>query len=992
MFKLTANDYVYPLESVDTPKGVNAYLPIEIDTEYTHEGYDLNNPNQNICTNLTVQCRSITKTKGIIYRHPDNKYDNEARHKTLKHGFTALDYLEDNGYQVKLNRLPTWQSSTELPWLQIDVYSYFGVAELCRVFQGEFRNDIISLVVNPTTYGIEQGRRLRTFTKLGNKLFNWVELPWLLQLADEQYKVRLAMYDTCAVHGIANYASFCANSGVTLIYKDNFNSIEKSMMGKMYIERPDDFDNYALGDLYNHEALIGNKDNFYHIYESLELTKYYTPPRLTIGATVSRIVESGINKLFNAEPNNRDYINAFCKYGCADWLKRKSTTTAALNAKVDGGRCRNNRPLDTTAKGVLCDIDISGCYGEGLRVQTYPLGIPMIIDYPVNSKQNNYETLRTFLKRYDKELIPGLWQARTSCKNNAILQYKQDYLASWFPPKDISKMVTDSDFADTDNWWDVDNVGEIKVLTNEVHHAIITHDFIQWLDNVASARQRKELLDTLIIETAMFYPASERVNSIEELLRSHESHKGENSTKAARAKGKARKISIEEECHKWYGINLGELLINQLLLERKKHAKKTPFNELYKLCINTTYGDMVSPFFTVGNVVVGNNITARARALAWCMEKGFHGWQSITDGCTFDLNRVLVPRSERAITGEMSVNLYTETDCRHHTFTPLSTGDYLSVTDKVSSIDMEVVQVKTDNKTASKGRLILYSKQGKECLSVDASLNWVNINAMHHLQRLFPNLDILHQVTKTVYGNERIGQFEFEVKGFYDTATFHGTANYCLGLNGIYDPKMRSYSKKGHKTIKLTDKLEISDGSEKPSENFLLALQTPKSVGRGHVYLKERILKVGDFRRNYRKWQDTQVYPGCTVELPGLLHEFSLSQFTFITYEQLKSWRKEYTRLLRNYGQSYEMFFLNDDGSLNYQLMIETIDKAIREGKRNLFDGLDKRAANIYRQYLKHEQSECLEHVKHQLGIRYHGDFNIVNNLLESENDTQSDI
>ncbi len=986
MFKLSANDYVYPSETVLTPKGVNGYLPIEIDTEYTHENYDLNNPDQNICTNLTVQCRATAKKQGIIYRHPDNKCDGETRHKTLKHGFAAVDYLEDHGYEVKLIRLPSWENKHQLPFLQFDVYSYFGVAELCRIFQGEFRNDIISLVVNPTTYGIEQGRRLRTFTKQGNQLFNWVDLPWLLQLADEHYKVRIALYDTCAVHGVANYASFCANSGVNLIYKDNFNNIEKSMMDRMYIERPNDFDNYALGDLYNHEALLGNAANFLHIYETLDLTKYYTPPKLTIGATVSRIIESGINKLFNSEPGNRDYINAFCKYGCADWLKRKSTTTAAFNAKVDGGRCRNNRPLDTVAKGVLCDIDISGCYGEGLRVQTYPLGIPMVIDYSVASKLNNYDTLRMFLKRYSKDLVPGMWQARVSCKDNATLKYKQDYLVSWFPPKDISKMVTDSEFANTDDWWTVDNVGEIKILTNEVHHAIITHDFIQWLENVASARQRKELLDTLVIETAMFYPARDRVNSVEELLEAHKTHKGENTTKASRARSKTRKISVEEECHKWYGIDMGKLLINKLLLERKKHPKKTPFNELYKLCINTTYGDMVSPFFTVGNVVVGNNITARARALAWCMEKGLHGWQSITDGCTFDLNRVLMPRTERTITGEMSVNLYAETNLNNHVFVPLSTGNYLSVTDKFSNIDMEVEQVTLDDKIVNKGKLVIYSKQSKECLSVEASLNWVNINAMHHLQRLFPNLDILHYPTTTVYGNERIGQFEFEVKGFFDTATFHGTANYCLGINGIYDPKMRSYSKRGHKTIKLTNKLEVSDGSEQPSLNFLLALQTPSSVGRGHVYLRERILKVGDFRRNYRKWKDTPVYPGCTVELPGLLHEFSLSQFTFITYEQLSSWRREYTRLLRNYGQSYEMFFLNDDGSLNYQLMVETIDKAIREGKNNFFDGLDKRTEHIYRQYLKHEQIACLEQVRNQLNVRYNGNFNIGDNLNDETN------
>ena len=385
----------------------------------------------------------------------------------------------------------------------------------------------------------------------------------------------------------------------------------------------------------------------------------------------------------------------------------------------------------------------------------------------------------------------------------------------------------------------------------------------------------------------------------------------------------------------------------------------------YKDCINTVYGDMVSPFFTVGNVVVGNNITARARALAWCMEKGFHGWQSITDGCAFDVNRVLYPKDEQVITGETVINLYADNAYRRHTFAPLTDKPYLSVTHNYGEVNLRVV----DEKPALS---IRFGDELQE-LSPDESLNWINKAAMQHLQRLFPNLDILHQVTYDVKGNERLGQFEFEAKGFYDCGTFHGSADYCLSFNGVPKFAMRSYSKRGHKMITGVEVLQIKGEDEKPSETFLLSLQSPQRINRGHVYLKEYILKVGDFRRNYRVWKDSPVYPGCTVETPGLLHEFSLSQFTFQTYAQLCSWRKEYEHLLRNYGQSYEMFFLNSDGTLNYQMMVETVDAAIRAGKKDFFDGLDKRTAHAYRQYLKHPESACLENVRRQLNIRYYG-------------------
>jgi len=419
------------------------------------------------------------------------------------------------------------------------------------------------------------------------------------------------------------------------------------------------------------------------------------------------------------------------------------------------------------------------------------------------------------------------------------------------------------------------------------------------------------------------------------------------------------------ECHTWYGVNLGEMLVDKLLIERKKYPKGEPFNDLYKLCVNTVYGDMVSPFFTVGNVVVGNNITARARALAWCMEKGLHGWQSITDGCAFDLNRVLYPRTKHRITGEMAVNLYADNKSFNYTFTPLVNSHELPVTLNSDEIKLNLV----DSKPCLKLRRGSETKQ----LTYEESLQWVNKAAMRHLQDIFPVIDILHNETCDVYGKKRLGQFEFEVKSFYDSATFHGSANYCLILNNEFKIGMRSYSKRGCKYVVMGDELEMSEDYEKPSLDFLLSLRTPHEIPRGSVSIKERILKIGDYRRNYKTWQDTDVYPGCTVEIPGLLHEFSLSQFTFQTYEQLKSWRREYERLLSNYGQSYEMFFLNDDGSLDYQTMVETVDIAIRAGKKNFFDGLDKRAANKYREYLKHQELDTLNQVRSHLTIRYHG-------------------
>jgi hypothetical protein len=77
----------------------------------------------------------------------------------------------------------------------------------------------------------------------------------------------------------------------------------------MAVDKPDDFDNYALGDLNGYEALLGNADNFKKVYKALGIEHFYKHPALTIGATVKNLFEAklcaeiGVNYLAKNEIN-----------------------------------------------------------------------------------------------------------------------------------------------------------------------------------------------------------------------------------------------------------------------------------------------------------------------------------------------------------------------------------------------------------------------------------------------------------------------------------------------------------------------------------------------------------------------------------------------------------------------------------------------------------------------------------------------------------------
>jgi hypothetical protein len=65
------------------------------------------------------------------------------------------------------------------------------------------------------------------------------------------------------------------------------------------------------------------------------------------------------------------------------------------------------------------------------------------------------------------------------------------------------------------------------------------------------------------------------------------------------------------------------------------------------------------------------------------------------------------------------------------------------------------------------------------------------------------------------------------------------------------------------------------------------------------------------------------------------------------------------------------MFFVDDEGYLNYQQLVNEVDTAIRAGKMSFLDGVDKRQSNFYRHYQPHPQLPALETAQLRLSERY---------------------
>jgi hypothetical protein len=977
-------------------------IPLVVDTEFYTELST--NYRQNKRTLLITQIRGVhDKAPKIIYTsHPSVNQGRDLvqlePYTTPLTFFHVADYLRDVGnVDVEIKEAKASEIGKK-PKCTFVLYAHFATAELNVICDGSVKQEIKKLQRSKGEEQINAGRRIFCQTKTPEMTLDYVSLKHILTINGFEFEMCLKIVDTGAIHGIASYGDVAKAVGHKLLYKDNFSSEEKGRMLDMAVERAKHFEEYALGDLDVYEILKKFDEQWRLVYEKLGLTQYYREPKLTIGGTVKDLFEAALANYFKVNPKKwnktlEEIVNNFIQPGSADELRKWTNFTRAILSKVEGGRCRNNRPTELSLKSKpnsfglwenpICDIDISGCYGEGQRNQDYPIGKPEIFDYK-QSKNNDYISLRKWLISYGVqidtlikaaengdsvvwnnqenwgELLSGLWQARMS--NLTPLKYSQDFFASWFMEsshgvdmlaKSLKDMKSDSEMISTDNVDFDEDTGSLKVFNNDIKNGVLTHDGLQWILSVASKRQRNELLDNLTITSSAVYCASYRIDvkdgkdGLEKLTENTKKWTGRNTTQRIKDEnGKTSIVMNFREYHGWFSVNLGELLVDNLLIERKKakieYGEKSPLDVLFKLCVNTLYGDMVSKFFVTSNPVVGNNITARARTLAWYMEKGLYGHQPITDGCAFELNGVLFPRSIN-INGEC-VNLHRE--------------------------DSKLTQ-KNIKKGSLGGEPILCKwVDGKPYLIIDGveiknSTQWVDKMAMIHLQNTFNLVDVLHRPSESlnvdkktleVKRSPRIGQFSFETKDLYHSGCFHGSANYLLENPNGQTIKARGYeTKREHTGIELDPE---QDGIEyiksdrygtknNPAKDMMKQLlDHPENIKRQIPAIKSGILKVGDYKNLSDKYDELGLEPGDNILKPVLMQEFSLSQFTFQTYKQYISWKKVIEKTKINQKQSLEGYFLNEDCTLNLQALCDWTDKAIASSVMNPFDELKNKNRN----------------------------------------------
>lgn len=241
--------------------------------------------------------------------------------------------------------------------------------------------------------------------------------------------------------------------------------------------------------------------------------------------------------------------------------------------------------------------------------------------------------------------------------------------------------------------------------------------------------------------------------------------------------------------------------------------------------------------------------------------------------------------------------------------------------------------------------------------------NWVNKAVTNHISKTFPNSwavnsDRVSIKVKADYSDNKIisieripckGYFDWEVKGFFDTAIIHSASNYRLinSKTGTDINKMRGYQFKDHHNSEIFKDVFIKydDGSieritnrTNPAKELLDCLTSDIGIVRiPKIAVITQLLKLGQYQDNPYKYDSMGMTIGDSLIKVVKLLPFSKGHLLYNTAEQLYNWDRAILSNKNKTGLGLESCFIDDDGTINYDNMIASAYKAVYAGINNPF-------------------------------------------------------
>ncbi len=770
----------------------------------------------------------------------------------------------------------------------------------------------------------QQDARIRIETE-GKKNKDLLPLDIFLQTPDSIYQVIIKVVDFGKI-SVGGLADVVQSFGGRMLEKGLMDNYKTNM--EIPYTHPDLFDDYIKYAKDDAQQLFflreANKERTKKLFDIHGLE---TPEKeiVTTGALVAKLFEAylreyiGENEAYKyftktkwGKEKDFDLLDLLHK-STVDYFASRKDTRKQANALIQGGRAKNERPTVINADGVIADPDLSSCYVTILRNLIYPVGLPCTYGQHESSKKKM--TLGKFLKKFGDELEPRLYATTVS----GVLKHHQTLV----PSKVIDNLEITEKYSEDDPKIPAD----FRLYTKEIINGVITSDVLDVINNVCNTRERKEWMNLEVV-SAIWYPKSKRCETPLEWLektRLHTEETGNDIKTKVTSSGK--EIIQDDRSRYWLTVPIEDFLKpyaemrKSLKSEMKTHPKGSErYSELnaqqqaMKLVGNTLYGVLASPYFDIGNVAIANNITAAARVAVWCTAVAAGSFQSITDGGAFDLNKVRdwknnkpsmntlsLWRNTKLINNRITRDLFEKSLASNSEWVIEPVADNPELT-KVTNGDIEII--------ASEGKWTFFDEE-----------------LLNHVRRFFRDgseIDILNVIS-------------YEHKDIYSEIVLHSQTNYRFRhVSGEYKIKARGHKIKGTPYNNDTEPSNITALFDcLKHDATAIPPYRPQTIS--------QVLKCNQANDMLEAKTDNilkqnNLLAGDSILKQSWVRPISLSMFHWQTDKQYKSWCKKSDSLKNRTGWGIEQFFINEDGSTNYQSAIETVQARIDEGKEWIID------------------------------------------------------
>lgn len=600
-------------------------------------------------------------------------------------------------------------------------------------------------------------------------------------------------------------------------------------------------------------------------------------------------------------------------YGCQQLLESDPALTKRHLAIVQGGRIKHEVPAQSLfSEEPIVSMDLQSCYGMALINLFVPIGHPSLIYFPMN-RPEEWMTLGKFLKKFGHELVDLCWYAVIDTCDSQ-LSFCQNLIYSKYLNK-ADKPERELEAHDNESFKEDDShiKGQFMLLEKEIKNGILTSTILAILKNVCSSQEWGELMRKIRIKAAMIYPRSQMME--------YEGPQTFVEWQEALRKQPRRLTTIfdisghsvqDRRPGPWVKFPLKTFIsplvearmklkaeMKSLLGDPSKEAEynnKDAMQRALKGVINTVYGVLASPYFSISSPCAANNITAMARGACWMMATASAGIKSITDGTDCKLNYVCFSRIHNPSMNTIS-----------HLAQPHLLADRTRFRIKRAPLGSQGdPNVKWE--WTRKGQDVYLTFKGQEHLPKEA----VTIIEKLYKEHIFD----FFRFCKHIEELEWARRFGIECKVLGYGYASHGLADYLIGsFNG--EGRAELIKARGHKLYETHYDPKTEQPMQSPMKTILEDLFKCRPLKAGIQANYTKPCSAGEYLTRMTL-RDHGILPGDTITKSVRPKLITVSEFSFQTLKSRLSWEKYYNYLNRVYGCGLEKPYLDEQGCLKH--------------------------------------------------------------------------